>query len=96
MVGGVLHGGGGLIKDDFDDVVRTLPAYRKSISEILALIAGAESAEKKAAEDYKAAQSKSNAYDSAQFGNKNVSDSALKDEDSELSRLMKQLSPFTR
>ncbi len=94
MVGGVLHGGGGLIKDDFDDVVRTLPAYRASIAEVLKLIAGGESAEKKAVEDFKASQAKSKAYDANQFGNKNAPESTLKDADSELSRLQKLLSPL--
>jgi hypothetical protein len=94
MVGGALHGGKGLIKDDFDDVVRTLPAYRASITEVLELIAGAESAEKKAVDDVKASQANSKAYDSKQFGNKTQPSSATAEADSELAQLQRQLAPF--
>lgn len=43
-----LHGGKGLIADDFDDVVRALGPYRKSIKEILDVLKTAESLEKDA------------------------------------------------
>lgn len=37
-VGGLLHGGKGLVADDFDDVLRALPAFRKSVKDILDLL----------------------------------------------------------
>jgi hypothetical protein len=43
-----LHGGKGLVADDFDDVVRGLLPYRKSIKEILDVLKTAESLEKDA------------------------------------------------
>lgn len=43
-----LHGDKGLIADDFDDVVRALDPYRKSIKEILDVLKTAESLEKDA------------------------------------------------
>lgn len=43
-----MHGGKGLIADDFDDVVRALPPYRKSITDILNVLIAAGSEEKNA------------------------------------------------
>lgn len=43
-----MHGGKGLIADDFDDVVRALVPYRKSIKDILNVLVTAESLEKDA------------------------------------------------
>lgn len=34
-VGGLLHGGKGLVADDFDDVLRAIPAFKKSVKDIL-------------------------------------------------------------
>lgn len=44
----ILHGGKGLIADDFDDVVRALSPYKKSISDLLSVLKNAESIEKSA------------------------------------------------
>jgi len=41
----VLHGGKGLIADDFDDVVRAIAPYKKSIADILQILKNAESLE---------------------------------------------------
>lgn len=43
-----LHGGKGLVSDDFDDVVRALDPYRRSVKEILDVLKTAESLEKDA------------------------------------------------
>lgn len=37
-VGGLLHGGKGLVADDFDDVLRAIPAFKKSVKDILDLL----------------------------------------------------------
>jgi hypothetical protein len=60
--GGALHGGKGFQIDDFDDVAESIPPYRQSIKEVLAKIAGAESAEKSAQKKQELAKSKSEAY----------------------------------
>lgn len=46
--GGILYGGGGLVADEFDDVLREIPTFQKSVKEILDIIAGAETAEQDA------------------------------------------------
>jgi hypothetical protein len=53
-----LHGGKGLISDDFDDVVRALDPYRKSIKEILDVLKAAESLEKDARSKIESAMTK--------------------------------------
>jgi hypothetical protein len=44
----ILHGGKGLIADDFDDVVRAIGPYKKSIADLLQMLKQAESVEKSA------------------------------------------------
>jgi hypothetical protein len=44
----VLHGGKGLVADDFDDVARAIPPYKKSIKDILDVLKTAESLENNA------------------------------------------------
>lgn len=44
----VLHGGKGLAADDFDDVARAIPPYKKSISDLVETLQKAESVEKSA------------------------------------------------
>ncbi len=39
----VMHGGKGLVADDFDDVVRAISPYKKSISDLMNILNGAES-----------------------------------------------------
>ncbi len=43
-----LHGGKGLVADDFDDIVRSIAPYKQSIKEIVDLLKNAESIEKSA------------------------------------------------
>jgi hypothetical protein len=44
----VLHGGKGMVADDFDDVVRVISPYKQSIKELLDLLKNAESIEQSA------------------------------------------------
>ena len=44
----IFHGGKGLVADDFDDVVRAISPYKKSIAEMLDVLKKAESLEKSA------------------------------------------------
>jgi hypothetical protein len=44
----VFHGGKGLVADDFDDVVRAIAPYKKSIGEMMEVLKKAESLEKSA------------------------------------------------
>ena len=44
----VLHGGKGLVADDFDDVVRALAPYRKSINDMIEILNKSQSIEKDA------------------------------------------------
>jgi hypothetical protein len=44
----VFHGGKGLVADDFDDVVRAIAPYKKSIAEMMDVLKRAESLEKSA------------------------------------------------
>lgn len=60
----ILHGGWGLIADDFDDVVRTIGPYKKSIAELLKVFADAESQRKDAQRQLDAARSSA----SSEFG----------------------------
>ena len=54
----ILHGGAGLISDDFDDVKRALETIQEDISEIVKGIRGAESVQQHAAERLQASQTK--------------------------------------
>jgi hypothetical protein len=44
----IFHGGKGLVADDFDDVVRAIAPYKKSVAEMVSLLKNAESIEKSA------------------------------------------------
>lgn len=55
----VLHGGKGLVGDDFDDVARAIPPYLKSIQDLSTLLAGAGSIQQKAQADLQEAAYKS-------------------------------------
>jgi hypothetical protein len=44
----ILHGGAGLIADDFDDVVHAIVPYKKSVDEILKILMDAKSIEQNA------------------------------------------------
>jgi hypothetical protein len=63
----VLHGGKGLISDDFDDVVRAIPPYKKSVADLLDLLKKAESIEKSAQQKIQEASSETEDLDT---GNK--------------------------
>ena len=55
----VLHGGKGFVSDDFDDVVRAIPPYKKSISDLLDLLKKADSIEKSAQQKIQEASAES-------------------------------------
>jgi hypothetical protein len=55
----VLHGGKGLVADDFDDVVRAISPYKQSISDIMNVLKQAESLKKKAQDDLQKASMES-------------------------------------
>jgi hypothetical protein len=56
-----LHGDKGLVADDFDDVARALPPFRKSIGEVLEVLKTAESLEKDARTKIQSAMTKNQA-----------------------------------
>lgn len=51
----VLHGGRGLVADDFDDIVHAISPYKKSIGEMLVMLKNAESLEKSARQQIESA-----------------------------------------
>jgi hypothetical protein len=53
----LLHGGKGLVADDFDDVVRAIAPYKQSVKEIVDLLKNAESIEKSAQQKIQEASS---------------------------------------
>lgn len=55
----MLHGGKGFVSDDFDDVVRAIPPYKKSISDLLDLLKKADSIEKSAQQKIQEASAES-------------------------------------
>lgn len=59
----VLHGGKGLISDDFDDVVRALTPYKKSIFDLVDVLKKAESIEKSAQQQIQDAEMESKTFD---------------------------------
>jgi hypothetical protein len=90
----VLHGGKGLVGDDFDDVARAIPPYLKSIQELSTLLAGAGSLQQKAQADLQEAAYKSEDL----LGNKPVAEESkvvpanVKSLDDEADELEKELS----
>lgn len=69
-----MHGGKGLIADDFDDVVRALDPYKKSVKEILNVLKTAESLEKDARLKIEQAMNKNQ----AEYGSDTAEPSAAK------------------
>jgi len=55
----VLHGGKGLVADDFDDVARAIPPYLQSIKDLSTLLTSAGSIQEKAQSDLNEAAYKS-------------------------------------
>jgi hypothetical protein len=88
----VFHGGKGLVADDFDDVVRAISPYKKSIADILQILKKAESLEMSAKRQIeKASQASKQQFDSEE--NSPVSsDKGKTDMDSKISDLEKDLS----
>lgn len=84
----VLHGGQGLVADDFDDVVRAISPYKKSIADILQVLKKAESLEISAKRQIEQASqmSKQQFDDSETIAGKNN-----KDVDSQISELERDL-----
>jgi hypothetical protein len=79
----VLHGGKGLVADDFDDVARAIPPYMKSLNEMLGVLKGAESIQKDVQERLSAAEAKSEEL----FGNQSGNATPAQDVDKEVSQL---------
>lgn len=85
----VLHGGKGLVGDDFDDVARAIPPYLKSIQDLTTLLVGAGSIQQKAQADLQEAAYKS--QDLLGAAPSNVVPAGVKAVDQEADALEKEL-----
>jgi hypothetical protein len=79
----VLHGGHGLVADDFDDVVRAIPPYIKSVKDIMGVLNDAGSLQKKSQQELQQAATESDNL----FGH----EKSVKDIDNEAGDLGKQI-----
>lgn len=79
----VLHGGHGLIADDFDDVVRAIPPYMKSLKDVMNVLTEAESLQKKSQQELEQAATQADSL----FGKEKT----VQDVDDEAGNLRKDL-----
>lgn len=86
-----LHGGKSLVADDFDDVVRAISPYKKSISEIVDLLRKAESMEKAAQQQIsEAAAESAKEYDEEKLSPPELK-STKKESDEDIESQIKEL-----
>jgi hypothetical protein len=88
----VFHGGKGLVADDFDDVVRAISPYKKSIADILQILKKAESLEMSAKRQIEQASQASKQQFDSEESSPVSSDKGKTDMDSKISDLEKDLS----
>lgn len=84
----ILHGNHGLIADDFDDVVRALDPFIKSISDFMNVLKQANSFKDKATEDLRAATEEGQ----KQFGEPSKLNTSTNEEDLGIGDLEKEIS----